>query len=227
MADRLVAEVGTGNVSRAAATIYRWMVLAAFLAVLGAPTVLVWMVLGLTEGASAFFYVAALLPIAPALSAAMYAQRAWEEEPDLRPARPLWRGLARNLKDVLAWWVPVLVIAGILVVNAISGAAAPGGTILQPIAIVLLVVLALWSGHLLIVTSYFSFRTRDAMRIAAAELFTQWRTTVAFACLAFVAAAVVTVASEAVLLLCAWAFVLVLRVIARPVENDVKSRFTR
>lgn len=227
MAERLVAEVGTGVVSRAAATIYRWMVLAAFLALCGAPTVLVWMALGLTEGVSSMFYVAALLPVAPALAAALYAQRAWEEEPDLRPARPLWRGLVRDLKDVLAWWVPVLVAAGILVVNATAGAAAPGGAILQPIAIVLLVILVLWSGHLLVVTSYFAFRTRDAMRIAAAELFTQWRTTLALACLAFVAAAVVTMASEAVLLLCGWAFALLLRVISRPVETDVRSRFTR
>lgn len=226
MTNRYVDEVGTGHLSRAAATIYRWMVLAGFLALFGAPTVLVWMALGLTEGASAAFYLAALLPVAPALSAALYAQRAWEQEPDLRPARPLWRGLVRNLKDVLAWWIPVLVAAAVLVVNAIAGHEVPGGAILQPIAVVLLVVLLLWSGHLLVVTSSFSFRTRDAMRIAAAELFTQWRTTLGFASLAFVAATVVTLASEAVLLLCAWAFALVLRVISRPVETDVKSRFT-
>ena len=226
MTDRFVGEAGTGHLSRAAATIYRWMVLAAFLALFGAPTVLVWMVLGLTEGASAMFYVAALLPVAPALSAALYAQRAWTEEPDLRPARPLWRGLVRNLKDVLVWWIPVLVAAAVLVMNALAGDAVPGGAVLRPVAIVLLVFLLLWAGHLLVVTAYFSFRARDAMRIAAAEFFTQWRATLAFASLAFVAATVVTLASEAVLVLCAWAFALVLRVVSKPVETDVKSRFT-
>ncbi|MFB7250999.1 hypothetical protein [Microbacterium sp. NPDC056234] len=225
--NRFVDEVGTGHLSRAAATIYRWMVLAAFLALCGAPTVLAWVALGLTEGASPVLYVAALLAVAPALSAALFGQRAWAEEPDLRPARPLWRGLVRNAKDVLVWWAPVLAAAAVLVVNVLAGDAAPGGAILRPIAVVLLVVLLLWAGHLLVVTSYFAFRTRDAMRIAAAEFFTQWRTTLGFASLMFVAATVVTLASEAVLLLCAWAFALVLRVISRPVETDVKSRFTR
>ena len=220
-------EVGAGHLSKAAAVVYRWMVLAAFLALLGAPTVLAWMALGLSEGASPMLYVIALAPVAPALSAALYAQRAWEENPDLRPALPLWRGLARNLKDVLVWWAPVLVGAGILVVNATAGDAVPGAVILRPVAVVLLVLVLLWSAHLLVVTSYFSFRARDAMRIAAAELFTQWRTTLAFACLAFVAATVVTLTSEAVLLLFGWAFALLLRVISRPVETDVRTRFTR
>ncbi|MHC1151699.1 MULTISPECIES: glycosyl transferase [unclassified Microbacterium] len=219
-------EIGDGYLSRATATIYRWMVLAAFLALFGAPTLLVWMGLGLTGGMTAIFYVAALLPVAPALSAALYAQRAWAEEPDLRPARPLWRGLLLNLRDVLAWWIPVLLIAGVLAVNIVGAGAVAGGAVLRSIAIVLLAVLVLWSTHLLVITSYYSFRTRDAMRIAAAELFTQWRATIGFAALAFVAVAVVAVSSEAVLLLCAWAFALLLRLTARPVEADVRSRFT-
>lgn len=223
----VAGEAGNGRLSLAAAVVYRWMVLAGFLVLLGAPTVLAWIGLGMTDAASPMLYVAALLPVAPALSAALYAQRAWEQEPDLRPARPLWRGLVRNLKDVLVWWVPVLVAAAVLAVNAIAASAVPGGSVLRPIAIVLLVVLVLWSGHLLVVTSYFSFRARDALRIAAVELFTGWRTTLGFASLALVAASVVALASEAVLLLCAWAFALVLRAICRPVEADVKERFTR
>lgn len=227
MAVQLVDEVGTGLLSRATAVVYRWIVLAAFLAVLGAPTLIAWMALGLVDGASPMLYIAALLPVAPALSATLYAQRAWAEAPDLRPARPLWRGLVRNAKDVLVWWAPVLAAAAILVVNAIGADAAPGGAVLRPFAIVLLAVLVLWSGHLLVITSYFAFRTRDALRIAAAELFAQWRATLGFASLAIVAAAVVALASEAVLLLCAWAFALLLRSVSRPVEADVKARFTR
>ncbi|MDI6943390.1 MULTISPECIES: hypothetical protein [Microbacterium] len=227
MAAELVDEVGTGVLSRATAVVYRWIVLAAFLALLGAPTLLAWMALGLADGVSPALYVVALLPVAPALSAALYAQRAWAEAPDLRPARALWRGLARNAKDVALWWAPVLAAAAILVVNATGADAAPGGAVLRPVAIVLLAVLVLWSGHLLVVTAYFSFRTRDALRIAAAELFSQWRATLGFASLAIVAAAVVALASEAVLLLCAWAFALLLRSVSRPVEADVKARFTR
>ncbi len=39
----------------------------------------------------------------------------------------------------------------------------------------LMVVLAVWSGHLLVVTSFFSFRFRDVLRVAAAEFFRSWK----------------------------------------------------
>ncbi|MGW9114337.1 hypothetical protein [Microbacterium sp. NPDC055683] len=228
----VVDEVGTGVLSRASAVVYRWMVLAGFLALLCSPTLAAWVVLGRAEGTSpaigiAVLGVVALLPVAPALSAALYAQRAWQAEHDLRPARALWRGLARNTGDVLRWWAPVLAAAALLVVDIVAAAAAdvPGGAGLRGAAIALLAALALWSGHLLVITAYFSFRTRDAARIALSSAFSQWRASLAFASLALVAVAVVAFASEAALLLSAWVFALLLRVVARPVEEHVGERF--
>ncbi|GAA4776135.1 hypothetical protein [Microbacterium gilvum] len=226
----VVDEVGTGVLSRASAVVYRWMVLAGFLALLCSPTLAAWVVLGRVEGTSpsvgvAVLWVVALVPVAPALSAALYAQRAWQVERDLRPARALWRGLARNTGDVLRWWAPALAAAALLVVDIVAAADVPGGAWLRGAAIALLAALALWSGHLLVITAYFSFRARDAARIAASTAFTQWRASLAFASLALVAVAVVALASEAALLLSAWVFALLLRVVARPVEEHVGERF--
>src|SRR5690606_40523397 len=109
----------------------RYIVLGAFLAAAGLPTLLFWTLLS-PEPANAVLFVLALLPVAPALSAALYAQRAWSAEPDLSPARPLFRGLRLNLRDTLSWWTPVLVAATVLAVNVLFADAVPGGALERP-----------------------------------------------------------------------------------------------
>jgi hypothetical protein len=171
-------------------------------------------------------FVAALLPVAPALSAALYAQRAWSKDPDLHPSRPLFRGLRMNLRDTLAWWAPVLVCATVLAVNVGFAEGVAGGTALRPVCFVLLVALAVWSGHMLTVTSFFSFRFRDVLRVAAAEFFLSWRSTLGILSLLIVAAATVVLGSEALLLPLGWAFAALLWLVVRPVAADITERFT-
>jgi hypothetical protein len=217
-------EVGRGILARASAVVYRYLVLGAFLALFGGPTLIVWTLL-VPSGSNAGLFVAALVPVAPALSAALYAQRSWSRDPDLSPGRALWRGLRSNLVDTLKWWLPVLVVAGVLTFNVFFAGAVAGGEILRPVCLVLLGVLALWAGQLLVVTSYFSFRTRDALRVAAAEFFFGWRSTLGLAALLIVAVGTVVLLSEAMLLLTGWAFAGLLRLIMRPVEADIIQRF--
>ena len=218
-------EIGPGVLSRFTAAVYRYLVLGVFLAVAGVPTLLAWMLLAPDPGNAAWF-VAALLPAAPALSAALYAHRAWEKEPDLSPARPLFRGLRMNLRDTLAWWVPVLALATVLAVNVLFAGQVAGGAILRPVCLVLLVVLAVYSGHLLAVSSFFSFRFRDVLRVAAAEFFLAWKASLGILLLLAVAVGLVLLTSEAVLLLLAWAFAMMLWIIAKPVTADITRRFT-
>jgi hypothetical protein len=219
-------EIGPGPLSRMTAAVYRYLVLGLFLAAAGLPTLLLWTLLSAEPGNAALF-VAALLPVAPALSAALYAQRAWSKEPDLSPARPLLRGLRMNLRDTLAWWVPVLACATVLAVNVLFADRVAGGAALRPVCAVLLVALAVWSGHLLTVTSFFSFRFRDVLRVAAAEFFLSWKSTLGLLSLLVVATAVVLLSSEALLLLLGWAFAASLWLLVRPVAADVTERFTR
>ncbi|GAB3750248.1 hypothetical protein GCM10028864_24810 [Microlunatus parietis] len=218
-------EIGRGTLARVAAFVYRYLVLGLFLALLGAPTMIMWILLE-PSVSNAIPFVAALAPVAPALSAALYAQRDWSRAPDLNPGRALWRGLRINLVDTLKWWLPVLAVAAVLTVNLGYADTVPGGQTLRPVCLVLLAALALWSGHLLAVTAYFSFRTRDALRVAAAEL-ARWRPTLGLAALLVVAVATVLLTSEAVLLATGWAFAGLLRLTLRPVEADVAERFVQ
>ncbi|GAA2273186.1 hypothetical protein GCM10009853_028740 [Glycomyces scopariae] len=218
-------EIGPGALSRLTAAVYRYLVLGVFLALAGLPTLAFWSLLA-PEPANAVLFVAALLPVAPALAAALYAQRAWAAAPDLSPARPLLRGLRLNLRDTLAWWVPVLAVAAVLAVNLLFAGEAAGGEALRPASAVLLAALAVWSGHLLVVTSFFSFRFRDVLRVAAAEFFLSWKSSLGVLAVLVTATATVVVASEAVLLLLGWAFAGLLWLVARPVVADVTKRFT-
>lgn len=219
-------EIGRGLLSRASAAVYRHLVLGAFLGLCGAPTLIVWTLLA-PSGSNAVIFVAALVPVAPALSAALYAQRHWSRAPDLSPGRALLRGLRSNLVDTLRWWLPVLAVAAVVTVNVFFAGTVPAGEVLRPVCLVLLVVLAVWSGHLLAVTSYFSFRARDVFRVAAAEFFLRWRSTLGLVALLLVAVGVVLLTSEAILLLTGWAFAGLLRLILRPVESDITRRFVR
>jgi hypothetical protein len=218
-------EIGPGTLSRLTAAVYRYLVLGVFLAIAGLPTLVVWMLLA-PDPANVVFFVAALLPVAPALSAALYGQRAWAKEPDLSPSRPLLRGLRLNLRDTLAWWVPVLALATVLTVNVLFAENVAGGEILRPMCAVLLVVLAVWSGHLLVVSSFFSFRFRDVLRVAAAEFFLSWKSSLGVLSLLVVATAAVIASSEALLLLTGWAFAAMLWLVVRPVIADITARFT-
>lgn len=223
--ERPAAEAGEGILSRLAAAVYRYLVLGLFLAGAGAPTVVLWTLLA-RQPENVALFVAALLPIAPALSAALYAQRAWSVEPDLHPTRALRRGLVANTLDVVKWWSVVLVLGVVLVVNIVFAEGVPGGELLRPVCVVLLVGLVAWSGHLMVISSFFSFRLRDALRLAAVVLFARWSSSLGFLSLALVTAAVIALTSEAVLLLLGWAFAGMLWLIARPVQAYVTERFT-
>ncbi|MCC3761743.1 hypothetical protein K3N28_01475 [Glycomyces sp. TRM65418] len=218
-------EIGPGALSRLTAAVYRYLVLGVFLAVAGLPTLLFWTLLA-PEPSNVVLFTAALLPAAPALSAALYAQRAWAREPDLSPARLLLRGLRLNLRDTIAWWVPVLALTTVLAVNLLFAEGVAGGAVLRPVCAVLLVALAVWSGHLLVVTSFFSFRFRDVLRVAAAEFFLSWKSSLGLLALFVVVIATVVLGSEALLLLLGGAFSVSLWLVARPVVTDITDRFT-
>lgn len=220
-----VGEIGPGVLSRLTAAVYRYLVLGVFLGISGLPTVVFWTLLS-PEPSNAVLFVAALAPVAPALSAGLYAQRAWAAEPDLKPARPLLRGLRLNARDTLSWWIPVLALTTVLAVNIMFAEAVPGGELLRPVSAVLLLAVAVWSGHLLVVSSFFSFRFRDVLRVAAAEFFLSWKATLGVLAILVVATAAVLVSSEAILLLLGWLFCVWLWLVVRPVVADVTERFT-
>ena len=114
----------------------------------------------------------------------------------------------------------------VLAVNIWGADSVAGSQMLRPAAVVLLVLLTLWSGQMLLVTTFFSFRTRDVVRIGAVMAVSRWRVTAVHASLLVIAAGITTVGSDILLALAAWALVSMLEAVSRPVVEEVTERFT-
>lgn len=218
-------EVGRGPLSRGAAAVYRVLVLEALLVLTTLPTAVLVVLLDRSAGNLPVF-AAALLPVGPAVVAGLAAARAWEVDPDLSPARGFWRAYRRDALGTLAWWAPLLAVLAVLAVNAAHAEVVPGGAALRPAGLVLAALLVVVGGHLAVLQARFAFRLRDAVRIALAEVVPQWRFSLGVLSLLLVGAAVTVLAFDVVTVLLAWAGVLLLHVMARPLVTDVTERFT-
>ena len=219
-------ELGTGPLSLLALSVARHALLALCLVLALLPALVATFLLG-SEVGNVGWVVMAQIPVVPALSAGLFAVRAWRRNDDAGVWREFWRGYRLNLRDTLRWWVPTLVAGSMLALAIAFADSVPGGPLIRPVAAAIAVVLLLWSGQALLISSFFAFRTRDVARIAAAMLFQQWRVTLVLVSLTVVAAAVVVIGSEVLLALLAWAFVSLLEVVARPLVEQVTTQFTQ
>ncbi|WP_158609706.1 DUF624 domain-containing protein [Cellulomonas triticagri] len=218
-------EVGPGALSRGAAVLYRWLVLEVLLVLTTLPGAVV-VVLLERDAANLPLYAAALLPVGPAVVAGLAAVRSWEVDPDLSPARGFWRAYRRDARGTLAWWAPLLALLCVLAVNVAHADVVPGGTALRPAAFALALLLVVLAGHLAVLQARFTFRLRDAVRIALAQVAPQWRFSLGVLSLLLVGATVTVVAFDVVTVLLAWAAVLLLHQMSRPLVADVTERFT-
>ena len=196
----MVREFGDGVLARGAAAVHRVLVIELGLLVAAAPG-LVLLVLLVPDVSNAPLAALALVPVAPAVSAAVFAWRACLPEPGLEPMRHFVRGYRANALDVLRWWVPTLVLLTVLVTNlAHLEAAVPAQAARAAVRGVLLVLLGavvLWSAHMLVLTS-----------------------------LAVLACGVVVLTSDWVLALLGSLFALLLLHGARPMVADVEENHT-
>lgn len=219
-------EVGPGALSRGAAAVYRLLVLEVLLVVTTLPTALL-LVLLRRDAANLPLVALALVPVGPAVVAGLAAVRAWEADPDLQPARAFWRAYRRDARGTLGWWVPLLAVLAVLAVNAAYADVVPGGPALRPVGLALAALLLVLGAHLAVLQARFTFRVRDAVRIALAEMVPQWRFSLGVLCLLLVGATVTVLAFDVVTALLAWAAVLLLHLMARPLVTEVTERFTR
>ncbi|PYC70770.1 hypothetical protein C7C45_12820 [Micromonospora arborensis] len=168
-----------------------------------------------------------LVPVGPALSAALYALRHQRPDlTDLRPAATFWRGYRANLSGVLRVWVPTLLWLTVLAVNlAYLGAVGLPGWWTVPL-VLLGAGVTLCAANALVITSLFDFRTRDVLRLATHFLVRTPGVTVGNALLLAAAAGIAAVFSEAVLALLASVAVLAFLRIGDPMIHLIRKEFT-
>ncbi|UFU03490.1 glycosyltransferase [Ruania suaedae] len=206
----LPGEPGRGALGRTTLAIHWALVLTVCCGVAAAPGLVA---LGLLDGAASPWAVGlALLPVGPAVSATLYA---WREqvrsEEHTAPWRAFRRGYARGVVDVLRVWVPALAVLTLIGSSALAVLAggAPRGY-LAPLAVLAVLVL-LASIQALVIATFFSFRTRDALRLAVHHVFRMPATTVSVLALVICAVGVLWLAGDGVLVLLGGVFAFALR----------------
>jgi hypothetical protein len=166
-----------------------------------------------------------LLPLGPALSAALYSLRSREGAEDLGPARSFWRGYRLNSFDVLRLWLPAMLVLAIIALGFanldVAGMPASYGAVLTVVALLVVI----WSLHAVVIASLFSFRTRDTARLAAHYLGRLPLVSLGTASLLVLAGAVVVVTFDAVLALLGGLWAGLLLTNARRLVTDVAENF--
>jgi uncharacterized protein DUF624 len=224
MATKPDDELGTGALSRWSAVVYWFVVVEAMLVLTSAPGLV--LLLLLDRDASNLPLVAlACVPFAPSVAAAVYAWRVFVRDRDLSPARHFWRGYRLDVLDVLRWWVPTVGILGIIAVNVTHLGAAGIPPILGVALGAVAVLLVLWSGHALVLSALFSFRTRDVARLGAYFVAGKFLVTLGYVSILVLVAALAFVSDWLVVLLAAPLTYLYART-AAPVVAAAEAQFT-
>ncbi len=217
---------GQGSLSRAAALIHTLVTVEALLLLAAAPGPAGLLLVG-PDAANLPLAALCLLPLGPALSAALYALHHRDRDlTDLHPARTYWRGWRLNALPALKLWTPLLawltVVAFTLTHFAATGLPGWWAVLLAAIGVGSL----LWGAHALVLTSLFAFRARDTARLAAYFLFRHGRATLGAASLLVLAAGLTALLTEALPALLAAPLLLSLLHSGRPVIAETQEDFT-
>lgn len=219
-------DFGEGPLARVTSVVYRLMTIDLLMIVAVLPG-LVPLVLLSRDAADAPLAVACLIPVGPAVSAALFALRQHRGDiTDLRPAAEFRRGYALNVGGVLRLWLPYLAAMSVIAVDLahVKASGVPGWW--AAITVVLAAAATLWMANALVISSLFSFRTRDVARLAAYFLGATRSVALGNLCLLIVAVGVIDLASEAVLALFGVFFIGALLRSAQPMITRVKEEFT-
>ncbi|MDN3021473.1 hypothetical protein [Streptomyces sp. S.PB5] len=217
---------GAGPLSRAAALIHTLVTVEALLLAAAAPGLAGLFLLG-PDPSNLPLAAVCLLPLGPALSAALYALHHRDRDlTELHPARGYWRGWRLNALPALRLWAPLLgwltVIAFTLTHFSATGLPGWWAVLLAAIGAGSL----LWGAHALVLTSLFTFRARDTARLAAYFLFRHGRATLAAGSLLVLTAAGTALLTEALPALLAAPLLLSLLHGSRAVIAETREDFT-
>ncbi|MEU4531659.1 DUF624 domain-containing protein [Micromonospora ureilytica] len=219
-------QFGDGPLSRITSRVYILLVVELLLLLTTVPTLLPLLLLG-RDPSNLPLVALLLVPVGPAVSAALYAVRHQRTDlTDLRPAALFWRGYRANVFGVLRIWVPTLLWLTVLAVNlAYRGAVGLSSWWAVPLVLIGVAV-TLCAANALVITSLFDFRTRDVLRLAVHFLVRTPGVPVGNALLLAAATGIIAVFSEAVLMLLASIAVLAFLRVSEPMIHLIRKEFT-
>ncbi|WP_328409784.1 hypothetical protein OG542_09130 [Streptomyces violaceus] len=220
------SDFGTRALSRASALIHTVLTVEALLLLTAFPGLAGLLLLG-PDPANLPLAALCLLPLGPALSAALYALHHRSRDlTELHPARVFLRGWRLNALPALKLWTPLLAWLTVITftLTHFSATGLPGWWALLLAAIGAGALL--WGAHALVLTSLFAFRARDTARLAGYFLFRHRRATLAAASLLILTATLTALLTEALPALLAAPLLLSLLHGSRTVIAETQEEFT-
>ena len=220
-----VRRFGEGPLSRLAAGVYTLLIVELMVLTTTLPG-LVPLILLERDPSNIPLVALCLLPLGPSVSAALYAlQHRSSDLTDLQPAVAFWRGYRTNLVGVLKLWTPLLLWLTIVAVNLANFGAA-GVPAWWAVPMVVIAVVATLAGiNALVITSLFSFRSRDVARLGLYFLWRAKAVALGNACLLIVAAGLTVLFSEVIVAMFGSLFALALLRNARPMVALIQKEF--
>ncbi|GAA1976388.1 hypothetical protein GCM10009718_10760 [Isoptericola halotolerans] len=217
-------DFGDGTLSRVTRAVYWYLVVGVLTALGCAPTLVLTALLDRSSG-NVLLVPLCLVPAVPVWSAALFAIGRRHEADEAGPARTFARGLRLTARDVLVLAAPALALLGVIATSVVHHEAAGVSVGYAAVLVVVGVGVVLWLLQVLLLCSAFTFRTRDAARLALELMGRHLLPTAGLLALLVVAGAVVFWFGEAVLTLFVVVWLWFLLRTAQPVLEDVRRRF--
>lgn len=217
-------EFGEGPLFRVATVVLWFLVVELWLGLVLLPSLVLMFWLDPDPTNLPLFALAAL-PVAPAISAAFFTWRRFDDERDTSPSRHFRRGYRLNWGDALRVWAPAVLVLTVLGINVAFGGAVGVGTPLAVTFLVLAVAVLVLVLRMLSVTSAFSFRWRDALRISLFTLVTRPLRSLGLISYVVLAAGLTVVTFDAVVVLLASVLTFAVVRNEAPVLVEVRERF--
>lgn len=211
--------------SASARALIRWFLAIEGLLLLTVAPGLVPLIVLERAGAGVEVIASTLLPVGPAVAAAIFAWRKFGADPDGSPLAYFLRGYRLNLVDSLKVWLPALLVLTAVALNLTHLENLPSPVAFGGLGAGAGLLVVAWTAHAMVIASLFSFRFRDTARISA--YFVRRAPKVTFGALALGVAAVgvwVLTAGWVVALLGSVGTYLLVRN-ARPLAAEVERRF--
>ena len=221
----LPGEEGRGVLGRITIEVYWVLMLTALFGAACLPGALV--VLMMEPGRPALvLLLLAVLPVGPALAGTVFAWRHRDRTEDPTPWRCFVTGYRLSGLDALKVWAPACVALGVIGTGVLAtGLGLVPTAYLVVLAVIGLVVL-LSAVHALVITTVFSFRLRDVIRLAVFHTFRLPRATLAVLAVLIATAALVATLGDWAGVLAAGVFARALAHYERPLLERIRTDFT-
>ena len=227
MTDERGRQFGDGVLFRFTNHVY-WLIATEFYFVVASLPFIVALLFLYRDPSNAILYAIAGTFLGPALAATLHCVRKIMREKDLDPTRDFLRGYRLNLTDTLKYWVPAVAVLTILLLN-LWYTETRGSAVDAALQIAMLIVAllgALWLMNMMVISTSFNFRQRDLARLSLFYLGRPLRITLGNLATLFLAAVLLLLTSDWVLLLCGSLFVYLFALNTADLVTRVAERFT-